>query len=904
MSKISSKIKLIFLALVIIFFNVHPALPSQITLSKIELNIHDATHNNDELKSMIPFYEGQIIDENEIPEIIKKIKNLNIFKKVHYELIPISHNKFKLILELTQAKKIRGLGVRGNYPFLSKNIKKLVPLQPGTQFDESLIPSSIEAVKKYLKKYGYYHSQVRIHVKPVKKYNNVVDIVIRLKRGKKYRVGKINITGNKVINTNRIRNKISTFARFRMVRFKKDLKNIKKLYARKGYIKARVKLEKLTFNENTRKVDISISIRENKKLKILIAGKTFFSRSRLKKITQLEERRSYDRFAIKNGTYRLERYFRKNGYPDVEVTSEVIKPKKNEVIAKYTLMPGTRVELKKIKFENNREFSAKKLKKQLASIQSGLFSRSFYYEKLLLKDRVRLRKFYLEQGFFDSKIDDPLVETNKFGDQKEVLFPIYEGDEYTITNIEIVSDLPVNQELILKKLPLKIEKPFNKIRIQRAKNRILDILHEEGYAYAEVVVQTNVKHENHTVDIKFQIVRGDKIYVRSIMIEGNLITREKTIRKNLKIKSGDFFEYQKMLDAQLNLRRLGIFSSVRIVPLGFDARNKQIDLFVNVIERKSFIVKIQGGFDSRHLATGELSFTKLNLFGTGRQFILRGIAGPKFNRGEMTFFSPRIFGASWNLANQYFIQYEDEPNFIATSYGGFINTLKNFGPHWTFGFKEQIIRTEVDESRSNVQALGNSLFDNTFNEFQLTGILDYRDNFSDPQKGVYILARNEFNTDLANLKNNFNTFEFNISQYQGFFKRFTLVNTFRYGQIFKVTSSPRIPVNKLFFLGGADTLRGFTEDGVNPAGGKVMLIYNAELQLRIAGNFKIAGFFDAGSLTNSLSSVTFNTIRESAGVGLRYFTPIGPLRLDWGFILDRRPGEPTSRLHFSFGYFF
>ena len=220
------------------------------------------------------------------------------------------------------------------------------------------------------------------------------------------------------------------------------------------------------------------------------------------------------------------------------------------------------------------------------------------------------------------------------------------------------------------------------------------------------------------------------------------------------------------------------------------------------------------------------------------------------------------------------------------------------------GLKEQITRTDVITSESNTAILGNSLFDNTFNEFEAFFILDTRDNFSDPKKGFYILAKDELNVDLSDFNNVFNTIELNISHYLGLFKSITINNTIRYGHTFKIASSPRIPVNKLFFSGGSDTVRGFTEDGLAPSGGTASLIYNGEVQFALTESLKVAGFFDVGFLIDNMNALSVSDIRESAGFGLRYLTPVGPLRLDYGMILDRIPGEQRQRMHVSFGYFF
>lgn len=892
----------VLMGIVLSTLPIKAALP-EIILSQVDISIDAPESLKQDLKQLITLHSGQVTTENQIKKSLRAINKLELFENADYTLTPTGHNSYRLQLHLTKARKVRGINVRGNYPILGKDIKRLVTMQPGSIFDPALITESTEAIQNYLTKNGYYDSEIHIEPKVIKKYN-VIDLFVRIHKGKTYRVGKITLTGNNVLTTRRIENILQHFSRFQLTRFKKDLKRIKTIYARKGYIKAHVKLGELTYHDDTGKVDISLVIRENKKLRILIEGRTFLPKSHLKDVTQLEKRRSYDSIAIQNGEKRLISYYHRLGFPSVAVNSEVSKPNPDEVIVKYKIIAGRRVELKKIKFDGNKSIGAKKLKKNFLSQESSLMSRQYFNERYLTIDSTRLLQTYKDHGFFDAEIGEPEITLNKQGDQNKVVFPIDEGPSYVLGSIKIHSDLPVDEEFLLKKINLKVGKEYDKDDIDAAKIKTQDILQENGFAYAVIETPSTINRSASNVDLVFEINRGIKTTVRSIIIDGNLLTRESTIKKNLKIKPGDLFTYQNMLDAQLNLRKLGTFSSVRITPLGFQEKSDQIDLIVSVIERKSIIVNVQGGFDSRHLGTGEFNFTKLNLFGSARQFNTRLIGGPKFNRGEVTFYSPRIFGASWNLSNQYFAQYEETPNFHDYSYGGFVNTLKNFGPHWTFGFKEQVTRTDLIESDSNTAALGASIFDNTLNEFQLSSIFDTRDNFSDPKKGIYALARNEISTDITSIGKNFNTIELNVSHFQGFLKRFTLVNTLRFGQITKLSGNPTIPANKLFFLGGSDTIRGFSEDGVDPAGGTSMLLYNGELQIGLRDTFKIAGFFDAGVLNTDLNHVGLSQVRESAGMGLRYFTPIGPLRLDWGFILDRQPGEPSNRIHFSFGYFF
>lgn len=889
--------------LLTLLFLLIPAAGSSLSvkLTSVEITVRQS-RKTEEIKKLVPFAAGQQTSREEIEEKLSELNALELIQNVDYELTSSGQGGFALAVDITGTKTVRDVLVAGNYPFLNKEIARLVFLQPGTPFEPSLIPKSVENIDRFLVRNGYYRSKIEITPRPHKKYDSV-DLVVKINKGETFRVGKVTVNGAKALSERRIKAKFFHLHRFREKTLKSDLKRVKNLYAKKGYVKARIKVERLDFHPETRKVDIEVSVTENKRLKISFEGALSFRKERLRQILNFKERRSYDRYSVRLSRKRLEKFYHDNGFPEAVVKTKVLKSK-NEVRVTYVVERGPRVELARIRFVGNRKYSGKTLKRYIKSYDSGFLKRGKYLPDRLSKDAGRLTDFYHSQGFVDAEVSGPEIETNAFGDQKRASFTIQEGEVYKIRELGAVSDESYATSKLLKASGLKEGKDLTKDILDKAKVRMYDRIFADGYAYAKILLTARIDRENHAADLTAVVKRGPKVRIRRIALHGNDITKDKTIRNNLRLREGGRFVYQKVLDAQLNLRKLGIFSTVRVDPIGFSDKKEDIDLVVSVREIKTVVANVQAGFDSRNFGRGEVSFTKKNLFGLAKQFNARVIVGKKFDRGEATFSSPRLFGASWNLAVQGFGQYEDAPNFDADSFGGFVSMLKNFGPYWTFGFKEGITKTDVHEGSSNVALLGNSLFDNTFNTFGAFITFDNRDNFSDPQRGFYALVRDEINTDVSDVGNSFDTVNANVSHYFGFLDRFTLNNTVRYGQDVGLGNRPRVPVNKLFFQGGADTVRGFEEDGVNRAGGTLSFIYNAELHYRLASAFKLAGFFDAGVLSNNLNAVRWTDFRESAGVGFRYFTPVGPLRLDYGFILDRKPGEPSSRLHFSFGYFF
>lgn len=897
--------KKFLLSIFLIFLILTPSTKSfggKFILEDVQVHILGSSLHPKQTKKLIPYKKGDQLEQKYLDELKEQLESLDFINSVNFELEKISQNQFRLLAKIRENYILRDISITGNYPFLSREIRKNILVQPGAVYSQSFLQGSEKNIIQFLEKEGFYNSKVKI-THEIHKKSNKVDLKVRIDKGHTYRLKDVNIEGNTVLSDNRIKNKLKHWGRFKTSRLKKDLKKIRNLYSKKGYVKARVRVIDTIYDKENKKVSLSLKIKEGKKLFLSFTGNPILPIKSLRSILNFKEFRSYDRYAIRNGVKRLEAYYQQKNYPNVYIHYDIKKTKKTVKVI-FDIQAGKRVDLKKVKFIGNKEISNKKLANQIDSKESSLFSRGAFNLNLLLKDTLALNRYYKENGFLEAYVETPDVKTNKQGDQKSIYFPIREGEQYRVGKVDLQSDLPIPTKKILKKLPIKPKKEFTIFRIQEAKNTVLTILQNEGYAYVDLSFENHVNTDQKTVDVTVKIVRGPLVRVRNIIIKGHQRTKEKTILKHFNIKKNDLFIYQKVLDSQLNLRTLGIFSSVRIKPLGFEEKRESIDLIVILHERKTITMNFQGGFDNRNYARAEVNFTKRNLFGIAKQFHARAIGGTKFNRGEMTFHSPRIFGASWNLSNQYFAQYEDEPNYNAYSYGSFISTLKNFGPHWTIGLKEQITRTEVLENQSNITALGNTLFDNTFNEIQLITIFDNRDNFANPQKGFYILFKNTFNSDLSDKNNNFNSVKFNINHNLGFLKRFTFSNTIRYWHTFKITDNPRIPVNKLFFVGGTDTIRGFSEDALDRSGGTIAAILNSELHFKITNNFKIAGFFDTGFLEDSVNAVTKSDWRESAGFGVRYFTPVGPIRIDYGFILDRRNGEPKSRLHFSFGYFF
>ena len=847
---------------------------------------------------------GDELTRQKLENSINDLRKWGVFSQVEI-LVEYSDEGIALTYDLKEGYIIKDVHIKGNYPLLKSKVQRVLFLNPGIIYDHSKLADQVDRLDRLYEENGYFGTTV-FAIEDYDEQNHQVTLYFRIKKGATYRIRKTEVEGNAVLNEGRIKNIIFTFTHFKPRTLKTDLQKIKKLYTKKGFVRARVRVGGELYDYDARKVDLDILIRQGPRVKVEFEGnKHFFTKTLKKEITIFEDG-DFDEFELDASKKKLRQFYLEHGYEQVKIEWKRRRLNKDYYLVTFEINEGPQHIIEAINFTGNEHFPASRLRKMMASKPKGLMKPGYFFQALFEQDLETIESFYKEQGFPHIEIVSWEKTFGPLGDVLTLTVDIKEGPRSMVKEVSLKGLPEKIREEIQQKLILQPGTFYSTSRLSDDIQIIIINLSNIGFPYAEVSHEVTEPEPNQH-NITFKVQEGKKVRIGRVLFVGNAKTLEKVLRKNLRIKEGDIFSTENILQSQINIRGLGIFDSVVIETLGLSSRRKKVNLVVRVQERKDKILDFEVGYNTDLGFSGKVVFQKLNIWGTGRNLNVKAQGGNQVNRGEVNVVFPRFNGTSLTLTTGAFGGFENRPFFESTFVGMYGSLFKRFGRILTgygrldFGYVDNNTSKTVFD-KINPSGVPNN---NTRLTTTLGMTYDTRDNFGDPRAGLYINSTVSLTDQFIQQHGNYFTLRANLGHWWSPIPRVTIANALRVGDIVKIPGDTVVQADARFYAGGDTTVRGFKQDSLLPSGGSFSLIYNLELQIRVYGNIMVVGFLDTGAVTNGITQVNSTTLRHSAGPGIRYLTPVGPIRLDWGFVLDPEPGDATTnRVHFSFGYFF
>lgn len=846
---------------------------------------------------------GEVLTREKLENAINNLRKWGVFVDVEV-LVEHDEDGVGLTFEVVEGYLIKDVTIRGNYPLLEGKVRRTLFLIPGQIYDKDKLPEQLDRLDRLYEQEGYFDTTV-LAIEDYDEEHREVTITIKIEKGKTYRLRDQEVTGNTALNPKRISTIIFTYSHYKPRQIKKDLAKIKGLYRDKGFVRARVRLEGETYDYDARKVDIQVAIRQGKRVFVSFEGNDHYFDKVLRKHITIYEDGDFDDFEIEASRAKLVRFYKERGYEEVKVEASREKVDTENYLVTFRIIEGPQRRVGEIDFVGNREVKSSKLKDTIQTKETGIGERGYYLPELFQEDLKQIESYYQREGWLNAKVRDWKRNFNLVGDRVLLTVNIDENARARVENLHI-EGLPEKVKLeVWEKLACRPGEPYSPLRFDEDVQFVLLALSNHGYPYARIDKRANNVKEN-LWDLRMDADLGTHVTIGRILFVGNALTKEKTIRKNLRFKEGSEFSARNILQSQLNLRRLGAFDGVNIETLGLANKEPVVHTVVRLQERKTKIIDLEAGYNTDTGFSGKLVFNKLNMWGSGKNGNIKLQGGQEVSRFEINYIDPRVRGTSVQLLVGAFAGVNRRPFFEDFETGAFSTLFKDFGPYLSAYGRLDFEYVDFNESKTIIDQLEprESADDHTRFETTLGVTYDRRDSYGDPRKGYYLNGAVTMTHQFIQLSGNYLTTKANLGHWYSPFSRVTIANALRVAKIFPFPGDTFITADERLYLGGDDTVRGFSQDSLLPTGGTFSLVHNIELQIRAFGNFQVVGFLDTGIVIPDMGDFNLFNLRHSAGPGVRYVTPVGPIRVDYGFILDRHPGDGVGRLHFTFGYFF
>ncbi|MDO8494025.1 MAG: outer membrane protein assembly factor BamA [Deltaproteobacteria bacterium] len=625
---------------------------------------------------------------------------------------------------------------------------------------------------------------------------------------------------------------------------------------------------------------------------------------------------------------KIRKAYEKKRYYLVEVKQELKPSEEGGNILVFHIKEHERATIRYVNFIGNAVYTDQELRKKIKTKKKGglgfITGSGKYKEEDLDQDVLRLTFHYLKNGYIHVKVKKPQVTLTKDRKYFFITFQVDEGDRYHLSTVDVDGDILTTKAELIAKLLSKPEAVYNRELIERDMQMLTQLYADLGYAFVHVQPQTITDEVKKTAALTYQIEKGNRIWIEKINIEGNTITRDKVIRRELEIKEGTLYNESFIAKSRQKVQSLGYFKDVNFATPRA-SRDDTIDLNINVEEQPTGNFSIGAGFSTAEDFILSGSVQKQNFFGRGwsgtisaelsnrrQQFLLNGV-DPYFLDSEW------IFGFS---AFRTVFRYGSlaSTSFDRESYGGSLSIGHRFFDYSSasFGYEAEQVDTGSLVSFIPPRFLSNA--SGLTSLVSLTLQRDQRDNRIYAKDGMFSSVKVETSGAKLGGDNDF----FRVSGSNQFFQPVIGKLNFKtYGRIgyIKSLNNQVVPLFERYYLGGPNSLRGYFPQAIGPKetvtdtngnlvdfvyGGDKMAVFNVELEHPIydPAGLNFVTFFDAGNSFGEDSNLDFNNMRLDWGFGLRWISPMGPMRFEWGFPIDKQPGEAGTVFNFTIGSFF
>ncbi len=637
----------------------------------------------------------------------------------------------------------------------------------------------------------------------------------------------------------------------------------------------------------------------------------------------LRPRQVYTKTKVQNDVARIYQLYQRGGRFAVDVEPKIIELDQNRVNLVFEIVEGDVTDISGIKFVGNKAFDDDQLRSELSTKEERWY-RFFATDDRYDEDRVKfdeelLRRFYLKNGYADFRVLSSVAELSEDKKSFYLTFTVEEGPRYAISGIAITSDLRGFDGNVLRDSVTFVPGEwYNADAVQNSVDKMTDKLGDLQYAFVDIDPRVNRNMADNTVEIDFQIAESPRVFVERIDIHGNVRTIDKVIRREMMLVEGDPFSKSKLARSEQRLRNLAYFENVTIKTLPGSAPDKTV-IDIQVAEQSTGELSIGAGFSTSDGPLADLRIRERNLLGKGQDLTFATTIAGKRTEFDASFTEPYFLDRDMSAGVDAFHvtrDLQDESSYDQRRTGGALRMGYPLSEHMRQSWKYRLESNEIRNVDANA-----SLYIRQQEGKRVTSAVsqrlsyDTRDSIQFPAEGLY----SWLDLEGAGLGGDAKYVSGSIgsSYYIPFYDKKVVLNFMGETGAIQGISDEDVRINERYFLGG-DNLRGFERGGVGPRdtatndalGGNYFYRGTAELSFPIGlpEEMGIAGhaFSDFGSLwslddVSGVNIVDENSIRASAGLGVSWRSPMGPVRVDVAFPYTKEDYDEEENFRFSFG---
>lgn len=818
----------------------------------------------------------------------------------------------------------------------------------GEPFRQSALQEALARLGGVLRGDGFYTPKITWSL-AAHEDTRQMDVAVVVDTGPRARVGKIAINNKTPYSNARLlrQSRLSPKNSLTLDLLSRASQRLKKFLVDQGYLGAGVVISPQEYDAKSNRVPLAVKVTAGPRVRIEATGARV-SKSRLRKLLPIYAEGAVDEDLLQEGRRNLRNYFQSEGYfnATVDVSSRQ-EQQDNQRVITYQITRGDHYRLAGVAFDGNKYFDARLLAGRL-KLQAASFASSGRFSQQMMRDDTNsIHALYLSNGFRNAQVSAD-VDDQYRGKRNNlfVTFRIVEGPQTRIASLKIEGNHAISTATLLSVSGSTSGQPYSESGVASDRNNILAIYFDEGFPDARMEDQVT-DASDHEVSVVYHVIEGHQVDVSKLLLTGYEFTRPGIVARQVTIKPGEPLREGEVASTQRQLYNLGVFNRVQVAPQNPDGTDPEKAVVVDVTEGDRYTIGYGFGFEVQRIAGGSnnpngttigasprgiFEIARNNMFGRAQTLSLTTRASTLEYRASLDYTAPNFLN-NHNLSLQltsYADKTQDVNTFTSTQFQGGFQVAQHLSPSSSLLYQYFYRRVEASNLVSTINPEQIPLLSEPtlVSGFDVTYVRDRRDNPADAAHGTYNTI--DFSDAIESIGSSASYLRgfFQNSSFYSFGKAFVFARSVRFGveaplgntvppySALCLVSCVTIPLPERFYAGGGTSLRGF---GLNqagprdpttgfPIGGLALLIFNQELRfpmhLPIIGN-RLGGtiFYDGGNIYDDIYHITLawqsksltdlNYSSNTAGFGFRYPTPVGPVRIDFGLLLNPAEYEYT-----------